>query len=1524
MNFKKYASNSIVDIIFVFTMGLLSLGWFKEDLLVAGGDWNLLSFPDYARYYYIWEYGISTGVINSRVFPLIPFSIFLLVSEKMGFSLVTTEKIIFYFIFTSCGLSMYYLTSSLVNGRIKRIACLLSAFFYMLNPYTRTFIWHDVTLFAFLYAFLPLILAMYIKVVEKKQVKYVILLFLALLLASPAYTNPMAIAIISILIILYFVYYILQKWKNISEIKLVSKFTVFTIIIFFSLSVWWVLPLMGSFSEEFSSTSVESIGLTNLETLNLNSKDTSFLNVFRLEGHWAVGETSKGDPYYTWAENYSSNIFLYITGFLIPLFVFSSLLTKSKKRYNLLYFAILSLVGLFLVKGSHPPFGGIYIWFFENFPLSGIFRVQYHKLGMIVALGYAFLIGVGISELCSFIKQYDKHKLVSKMFLILICFLLFVAHEYPFWTGEVIPKGGSHLYSFHVKVPEYYNNANYWLDEQNLDFRIYSLPLINLYGRALMWEYGYGGADPSLYLFPKPVISSNNIFNEDVSEKNLGKILAVMNVKYILLHNDADYKFYNISYSPEFIKTKLDLKEDIHLENSFNQLDFYKIPDEYFLPHIYPTVDATYIDGNISTLIPLFSAKDLDINQAFFFSDLNEKDDFLLEKANKFVLCSEKGRDIEPIKTIYKYSDYQDFEDGLDDWSVETFSDSVVRITEEDKHSGNLSAEVALSGHGSSTHIYKDFGYDGESPINIDLWVKVVEREKPSGAFVYITGYNITGSEKARIIYHTYENWDYETSTPEDNKQTFYVAKVHLGDKPFNTWINVNRDSRDDFHEKFPHIWDELNLTKIRVDLYCWGDGKITARYDDVKVSGIIDDPIVLYRSDFEVEVTKEGKYQVYNIADKGNEDQKTNNLRLLEGSNIAPIETKGSDYQSFEDGLGDWSVSVSSGDAALLTGKDWNSGDFSVEMGLDGPGSSTHIYKDFGYDGESQISIDLWMKVVERKEPAGAFVYIRGYDSNGTEKTRIIYSTYDNWDHGTSTPEENDQTFYVVKVNLGNPSYNTWINLNRNPKGDFDEIFPTIWDELNLTKIRVDLYCWGDGAITARYDDIKVYGMVGNLDILLVGSPEINDLKISAPSNDTYNIFALVKSNPKQLTIPINLTVEAPRLINRIEASNPSFHPHDCTYTPSFSNDTLNIRTFFDGPPEEEEYVEVKELIHRLSVNEYPGVSISCKVENQDVQKIKMGFKVKNESGAATTIWKGLEPSEEWHTYEINLYDTILRTYPDENYTMSEITIVPYKRWSLDCSWNKKGAYTYYIKDLSVSKSKTTTEYPIVEFNIGGETFKTELNISSFEWIKIGEIYLEEGEHTVTWTVAGEGDIEIDSIRAVPKGQMFDPKDVDDSEPSVIFQKINPTKYKVHVSAEEPFFLVFSESYHPQWKAYLDKRPFEFNDIIASYDNVDVKEAEHEMKFTPGDISYLFANPISDDKHFIVNGYANSWYIEKTGDYDLTLYFLPQSLFYLGVFISGGTLFGCFGYLVWSWRKGDKRTLKFRTGIRNFIRRRI
>ena len=72
-----------------------------------------------------------------------------------------------------------------------------------------------------------------------------------------------------------------------------------------------------------------------------------------------------------------------------------------------------------------------------------------------------------------------------------------------------------------------------------------------------------------------------------------------------------------------------------------------------------------------------------------------------------------------------------------------------------------------------------------------------------------------------------------------------------------------------------------------------------------------------------------------------------------------------------------------------------------------------------------------------------------------------------------------------------------------------------------------------------------------------------------------------------------------------------------------------------------------------------------------------------------------------------------------------------------------------------------------------------------------------------------------------------------------------------------------------------------------------------------------------------MANGYANSWIIntdeickeadkcvknsDGTYDLELVIEYWPQRLFYLGLFVSGLTVFGSFGYLFFDYRRRKK-----------------
>jgi hypothetical protein len=99
-------------------------------------------------------------------------------------------------------------------------------------------------------------------------------------------------------------------------------------------------------------------------------------------------------------------------------------------------------------------------------------------------------------------------------------------------------------------------------------------------------------------------------------------------------------------------------------------------------------------------------------------------------------------------------------------------------------------------------------------------------------------------------------------------------------------------------------------------------------------------------------------------------------------------------------------------------------------------------------------------------------------------------------------------------------------------------------------------------------------------------------------------------------------------------------------------------------------------------------------------------------------------------------------------------------------------------------------------------------------------------------------------------------------SAPKIELEKLSPVKWTIHVvDATGPFFLVFNDAYNPQWKAY--------------YESINW-------------VSGFLDSPIPDQFHFVANAYANSWYVDRTGTYTITLYFWPQNFVVAGALVSG------------------------------------
>ena len=188
---------TILAISIILIVGLISISWFQGNFLIDGID---RSFPPnravfFTRGFYIWDIFQLGGESARTTAGLFPANLFLLISEAAGLSIVSAEKLWFYLLFSGSGLSMYFLATTVIGGKYRHLIGLVSALFFMFNPYTIIAIVPQMWLYII---FLPLILGMFIKgIKEKHGLRYILLMSLIwVILSSPANIPPVATSLI--------------------------------------------------------------------------------------------------------------------------------------------------------------------------------------------------------------------------------------------------------------------------------------------------------------------------------------------------------------------------------------------------------------------------------------------------------------------------------------------------------------------------------------------------------------------------------------------------------------------------------------------------------------------------------------------------------------------------------------------------------------------------------------------------------------------------------------------------------------------------------------------------------------------------------------------------------------------------------------------------------------------------------------------------------------------------------------------------------------------------------------------------------------------------------------------------------------------------------------------------------------------------------------------------------------------------------------------------------------------------------
>lgn len=401
---------------------------------------------------------------------------------RLGFDYNVVEKfVVFWPIIFGASIGSFLLLKHILKSDS---AAFIGSLVFSLNTY---FLSIDTQGHQFLtagFAFSTFALLTFIKLVEEKKLFFAVLTSLLLFVVG-AY-DLRSLYITFGILFLYLTYYTLFHLnEGVPSMIRIWSLSALSIVIYVLLSLYWLLPLL----------SVQA--LTNNSTLGRQIFGNEFYNIQAAITTFFPFWTGRETAWFT-----LQNIPLYF--WFYPLLAIFGLIAKRGNK-NVLFFALVALIGIFLSKQADIPFPDLYNWMYTRLPGFSAFR-EASKFDFMISLGYAVLIGSFVSWLMN--RKQKSRSDVKKYLPIVTIALLALWNGFPLFTQDV-----KSLFVPHT-VPSEYRELNSFITGQPDYFRTYWLNM------SAAWQ---------IYDNKHPQIDGNLINNSDWSEIYLNSVTTKLN-----------------------------------------------------------------------------------------------------------------------------------------------------------------------------------------------------------------------------------------------------------------------------------------------------------------------------------------------------------------------------------------------------------------------------------------------------------------------------------------------------------------------------------------------------------------------------------------------------------------------------------------------------------------------------------------------------------------------------------------------------------------------------------------------------------------------------------------------------------------------------------------------------------------------------------------------------------------------------------------------------------------------------------
>ena len=387
-----------IPFVYIIISFIVNLAWFREGEILAGAELGFV-FYDYTKLLhwsrYLWQDHFHVGHTNPSLIFYLPLSYMGSLLQSCGLSSFSIQRLLYFLLFAINGIGMYFLVLYFLKDRKEALLCaFIAGLFYMFNAFSMISVWNRFILNNILASsFLPLALLFYARLLHEGKVLYIYLQLLLFVIFTYIFAYPSNSLIILFLFGSYFIFFIFDNRNEKKKCFRASLNSFFLVVVLIIGNLWWLMHFYKSIGNYAQRVTTENT------IISLTGVSQGFTLTAVLQG---VNLSVINNPDY-WGNIYTT-VFFNFLGFIPLLIIIMTIYIKFKDRI-VCFFGLLTLIILFVMKGTNPPFGGFLIWLFEQSLIFQVFRNPSEKFGLLWPLSYSFLIGYGLGFFYYWMKK---------------------------------------------------------------------------------------------------------------------------------------------------------------------------------------------------------------------------------------------------------------------------------------------------------------------------------------------------------------------------------------------------------------------------------------------------------------------------------------------------------------------------------------------------------------------------------------------------------------------------------------------------------------------------------------------------------------------------------------------------------------------------------------------------------------------------------------------------------------------------------------------------------------------------------------------------------------------------------------------------------------------------------------------------------------------------------------------------------------------------------------------------------------